>query len=149
VRRKLDLAELKISLEGWQKLARTERLTLCHLPVDSAEEIAVYQEVMKSICDRASVPLKKLEDPNASSRAWNATQVPEALKTRIAPLGVELDDDRWSKLDEEIRYALLKLADPKRNPLKLQALLVELDLLAGPAPTIEAKVVVCEPSAPS
>jgi hypothetical protein len=149
VRRKLDLAELKISLEGWQALPRAERLTLCHLPVDSLGELDVYRQVMQSFCERASVPLKKLEDLNAAARAWRSPEVPEALKARVASLGVPLDDDRWSNLDEEVRYALLKLADPKRNPLKLQALLIELDLLAGPPPIIEAKVVVCEPGASS
>ena len=37
VRRKLDLAALKISLDGWQQLSRAERLSLCHLPVDSEQ----------------------------------------------------------------------------------------------------------------
>jgi hypothetical protein len=149
VRRKLDLAELKISLEGWQALSHAERLSLCHLPVDGDDAIAVYREIMNAFCARASVALKKLDDPNATSRAWNQRHVPEPVKSRTSSLGVELDDNRWSAFDEEVRYALLKLADPKRNPLKLEALLVELGLRAGPPPIIQTKVVVCEPGTAS
>lgn len=145
VRRKLDLAALKISLEGWQKLSLAERLALCHLPVDSAPELEVYVQVMQAFCVRASVPLKPLADPNASARAWNTSTVPEAVAARVSQLGVTLTPERWRALDEESRYAMLKLVDPKRNPLKIHALLVELGMLAGPSPIIHPAKVVCEP----
>lgn len=148
VRRKLDLAALKISLEGWQTLTLAERLALCHLPVDSAHELEVYVEVMRGLCERASVPLKPLVDPVAAARAWNAAAVPEALAQRASALGAKLTPEVWRALDEESRYALLKLCDPKRNPLKVHALLVELGLLPGPAPIVNPQVVVCEPPAP-
>jgi hypothetical protein len=145
VRRKLDLAALKISLEGWQKLARSDRLALCHLPVGSDLEIDVYREVMRGFCDRAAVPLKPLDDPNAAARAWSAPQTPDSVRARVVALGADLADHTWRALDEESRYALVKLGDPKRNPNKIHALLVELGLLAGPAPLVHPKVVVCEP----
>lgn len=151
VRRKLDLAALKISLAGWQQLAHTERLKLCHLPVDSQLELAVYQDVMRTLCACAGVPLKPLEDPSAAARAWNASELPALLAERAAELGATLGDRQWRALDEESRYALLKLCDPKRNPLKLHALLVELGFLPGPAPDVQPKAIVCEPvvAAPS
>jgi hypothetical protein len=125
VRRKLDLAGLKISLSGWQILPRADRLTLCHLPVDCQEEIGVYREVMLSCCERAGVPLTALDDPSATERIWNGPSVPSPLLERIQSLGVLLPDAVWSGLGEEIRYALLKLANPKRKVEKLPALLVE------------------------
>jgi hypothetical protein len=146
VRRKLDLAALKISLEGWQSLSRPERLALCHLPVDTPEELDVYREVLRGACERGCVALKKLDDPDAEARTWNALHVPPGLAARLSDLDVTLGDADWVSLDEESRYALLKLAHPKRNPLKLHALLVELGRLPGPAPSIHAKVVVCEPN---
>jgi hypothetical protein len=150
VRRKLDLAALKISLEGWQALTHAERLALCHLPVDSALELGVYIDVMKAFCARANVPLKPLADPAAAARAWNAPELPELLVERLRALGATsvLPAERWRALDEESRYALLKLSDPKRNPLKLPSLLVELGLLPGPAPYVQPKAVVCEPPRP-
>jgi hypothetical protein len=149
VRRKLDLAGLKISLSGWQILPRADRLTLCHLPVDSDEEIGVYREVMLSCCERASVPLTVLDDPSASERIWNAPSVPSPLLDRIRSLGVSLPDLVWNGLDEEVRYALVKLANPKRKEGKLPALLVELGLRTGTAPALTPDVVVCEATVPA
>jgi hypothetical protein len=146
VRRKLDLALLKISLEGWQALSLAERLTLCHLPVDGPGDLEVYVQVMRAFCARASVPLKPLADLNAAARAWNASKLPPTLAERARALGAPLTDERWRSLDEESRYALLKLCDPKRNPLKIHALLVELGLLPGPSPIVPPKKIVCEPA---
>jgi hypothetical protein len=144
VRRKLDLAAIKISLEGWQRLPREERLCLCHLPVDTAEEIAVYREVLLGFCERRAVASRALPDPAVEGRPWNAASVPALLGERASALGASLDDATWSRLDEESRYALLKLADPGRGPEKLEAALVELGLRAGPAPEIHPGVTVCE-----
>jgi hypothetical protein len=144
VRRKLDRAGLKISLEGWQRLLRAERLALCHLPVDSDHEIDVYREALRGFCERASVPLKRLEDANASSRTWNDPRVPASIAARVTELGASLTDRAWHSLDEESRYALLKLAPPERNPEKVRALLVELGLLPGPTPVVHPTVAVCE-----
>jgi hypothetical protein len=148
VRRKLDLAALKISLAGWQQLSRDERLCLCHLPVDSAEEIAIYREVLLAFCERRGVDHKPLHDPVAAARLWNARAVPAELRARAVALGAALDDEAWSRTDEESRYALLKLADPKREPEKLAAALVELGLLDGPAPPLAAGGATCEPAPP-
>ena len=49
----------------------------------------------------------------------------------------------WARLDEDERFVIAKLADPKRTPEKLSAALVELGLLSAPAPAITADPVVC------
>jgi hypothetical protein len=130
VRRKLDLAGRKISLAGWQTLTREERLCLCHLPVDCAEDVAVYREVLLAFCQRWAVSCPVLDDPIVAARAWNAGTVPPALRERADRLQATLDDRAWSSLDEESRYALLKLADPRRDQARLAAALAELGLLA-------------------
>jgi hypothetical protein len=126
VRRKLDLAELKISLAGWQTLSREERLALCHMPVDTHEDIAVYREVLRGFAARARVPLTPLPGGPMASSDWSAEGVLARLKERL--VGAHLDAARLGALDEESRYALFKLADPKRDVAKLRAALRELDL---------------------
>lgn len=149
VRRKLDLAGLKVSLAGWQQLAREERLCLCHLPVATPDDLAVYREVLLGFCSRRDVACKPLQDPQVDARAWNDEAVPTPLRARAQALHCDLDDQRWAQLDEESRYALVKLADPKRDPDKLKAALIELGLLDGPAPVIDPGVSVCDsPSRP-
>ena len=55
VRRKLDRVGVKISLEQWQLLGNGERLAICHLPVDSADE-----------CDAVGVFIREAMNPGAS-----------------------------------------------------------------------------------
>ena len=145
VRRKLDLAQLKISLEGWQALTRPERQALCHLPVDSVEDLATYREVLQGFCARSNVTLKPLADEDAEKRTWNSLEVPALVTSRLQELGARLESAAWRALDEEARYALLKLSHPKRGPEKLHAAYVELGLMPGPAPKLEPEVVVCAP----
>jgi hypothetical protein len=131
VRRRLDLAALKISLAGWQELSRAERLALCHLPTESEADLAVYREVMLAFCAARGVTLKPLP---ASARAWDAPEAPPELRARLDELAVALPPALWRALEEDARYALVKLADPQREPAKLRAALVELGLASGPAP---------------
>lgn len=127
VRRKLDLAGLKISLAGWQSLPRHERLALCHLPVDTAEEVAVYTEVLRGCAERAGVPLTPL--PAVTPEAWSAEAAVERVRSRLGPGAV--DEAAVARLDEEARYALCKLAEPSREPAKLITLARELGIAAG------------------
>lgn len=130
VRRKLDLAELKISLAGWQTLSRAERLALCHMPVDTDEDVAVYAEVLRGFAARAGVALTPLAGAPVRRAAWEKDAVIARLRDRLGPDGA-LDEaalGRLAELTEEERYALVKLADPKRGPEKLRALLGELGL---------------------
>jgi hypothetical protein len=126
VRRKLDLAELKISLAGWQALTRPERLALCHLPVDAPDDLAVYREVLAGFAARASVRLTPLEGSPSDRSAWSAEGVEARLEDRLG--GLPFDPARLRALDEESRYALFKLADPKRDLTKLRLALRELRL---------------------
>ena len=122
VRRKLDLSALKISLAGWQSLSREERLALCHLPVDTAPDIAVYREVLQGFAARAGVALSPLEP--ADPATWTAAAVALRLRDR---LGDDAPGEAFAAaLDEEERYALVKLAEPKREVSKLRAALAEL-----------------------
>lgn len=148
VRRKLDLAAIKISLAGWQQLPREARLCLCHLPVEAPEELAVYRDVLLAFCERHGVPHRPLEDPSAAARAWNSPTIPPGLAARLPGLGARLDDARWSELDEETRYALVKLSDPKRSSDKLAAALGEVGLAEARAPEATAAGP-CTPGLPS
>jgi hypothetical protein len=123
-------------------------LCLCHLPVDSAEDEAIYREVMLGFCARHGVACKPLEDARMAARDWNASTVPAELGARAAALHAALDDAHWVRLDEESRYALFKLSDPKRGPDKLAAALIELGLLAGEPVALSPDVAVCDVTRP-
>ena len=136
VRRKLDLAGMKISLDGWQRLPREERMALCHLPVDGPDELTTYQEIMRGFCDRHGVECKPLTGVDEARRSWSGPDIPEAVAARVGELGLALAPAAWRALDEESRYALLKLSDPRQAAAKLRAVLAELGLvpLGGETP---------------
>src|SRR5437773_85539 len=85
VRRKLDLAARKISLAGWQTLSRGQRLALCHLPVDTPDELDVYRSVLLDFAASAGVALSPL--PPADPAMWSADRVPKELSERLAREG--------------------------------------------------------------
>ena len=119
VRRKLDLAGLKLSLAGWKALIRAERLALCHLPVDAPADLDVYREALRGFSERAGHPVVPLDGGPVDAADWGAGKVPAAVGTRI-------DVAEWAALSEEARYVLRKLADPKRDTAKFDLALREL-----------------------
>jgi hypothetical protein len=120
VRRKLDLAALKISLAAWQALTLDERRLLRDLPAGDEPEVARFAAALGAAAARAGVGLEAL--PDADGPAWRAADVPAALRVR-AP---ELDVEAWRALDDEARYFLVKLAEKRREPERFAVALAEL-----------------------
>ena len=123
VRRKLDLAGLKISLDNWQALPFEERLALCHLPVDAPGDLDVYRVVLRGFCRRAGSDLGPA--PEVTAAAWSADAVPRRVEEQVELLKRELTLQRWRSLDEETRYCLWKYATTKDAPAKIAALFAE------------------------
>jgi hypothetical protein len=118
VRRKLDKIGLKISLDQWQALGRGERLAICHLPIESAEErdtVATFiDETVRHRCGNAAKPLsediRRAADPPAAP--------PAMLITNAKAQGFEIGQPAWERLDQDERYALMKLGggtEPSHN----------------------------------
>jgi hypothetical protein len=126
VRRKLDRAGIKISLEQWQALGLGERLALCYLPVSSADEC----EALRTFTDEAAKAksgggVKPL--PEASRAAAEPPPSPPArLVEHARAEGVTLNQPAWDKLDADERYALIKLGDTATPSHNLPAALAEL-----------------------
>ncbi len=124
VRRKLDLAGVKLSLAGWQALPIADRRALVEADVDDDASVSSFTTALRAAAGRAGAPLERLavEGPPP----WRTPTCPARLCQRVLELGVPLDDAAWGRLDDDARYALLKLAD--RHGGRLRAALVELGL---------------------
>ena len=108
VRRKLDLAGVKLHLKEWQALSRVERMVICHFPVSSPEECDVLAAFLRdAVKTRAGTELATIK-PAAHGDAPDAGQVPPDIARLIAEL--KLPEKRWSLLDPDERFALAKLA---------------------------------------
>src|SRR5262249_37171050 len=122
VRRKLDLAGLKLSLAGWTAMTRAERLSVCHLPVDGPGDLDVYREAIKGFAERAGHPVPPLEGGPLDPAAWGPARIPGGLGGRVPGLSA----GRGKALSEEARYVLYRLSEARRGPEKLSAALREL-----------------------
>lgn len=126
VRRKLDLSGLKISLAGWQALTRNERLALCHLPVDTDEEIEIYQSFLREVATRAKTELTPLSPFDGQRWRWCTSEMPSQVEARLAEAKLTLKTE-WQMLTEEERYCLLKSCDRPKRTDTLGALIDELN----------------------
>jgi hypothetical protein len=133
VRRKLDRVGLKIGLEQWKSLDRGERLAICHLPVDSGEELAAMgvfiREAMKR---RFGVEPKSLTDAQRASAEPPAAP-PARVVEHARAASFNLSATAWSRLDSDERFALLKMGDAETPSHNLGAALSEF----GVPPTAE------------
>jgi hypothetical protein len=124
VRRKLDLAGLKLSLAGWQALPIADRRALAGVEVDDDASVASFTATLRAATARVGAPLEPLSPRGLP--AWRTPTLPPGLCARLLELAVSLDDPAWARLDDEARYALLKLSD--KHPDRLRIALVELGL---------------------
>jgi hypothetical protein len=125
VRRKLDRVGLKIGLEQWKSLDRGERLAICHFPVDSAEEtegLSVFiREAMKR---RFGVEPKTLTEAQRAS-AEPPSSPPGRVVANARAAGFDLSAGAWSQLDDDERFALLKMGDAETPSHNLAVALKE------------------------
>jgi hypothetical protein len=123
-RRKLDHLGIKIGLEQWQHLSRGERLMICHAPnttEDEAEALRLFvNEVTLAKC---GTPPKALP-PEKRQGVNPPASVPQRLVESAQKSGVALTQAAWAALDDDERYALIKLGVEKESH-KLKAALEE------------------------
>jgi hypothetical protein len=125
VRRKLDRVGLKIGLEQWKSLDRGERLAICHLPVDSAEECdAVGVFIREAMNRRFGAEPKTLGDAQRALAEPPASP-PSRVVANARAQGFNLTAEVWSRLDSDERFALMKMADAETPSHNLGAALKE------------------------
>ena len=128
VRRKLDLAGVKLKLQHWGELAEDERIALLAWP-DAPEAIArLRQHLLQRTAALSAGPAREL--PCAIGEPWQQGEAPPALLSASCDqLGVQLRSGVWSELDELQRFALVKLSHPGHEHRNLPRALVEFGLL--------------------
>ena len=124
VRRKLDLCGVKIALAGWRALPEGDRRALRDLDVLDAPSVSAFAASLRAAAERAGVSLDPL--PAKGPPPWRSADVPGPVRARAAELGAAVEAAAWRALDDGARYALLKLAEKRREPERFAAALAEL-----------------------
>jgi hypothetical protein len=127
VRRKLDLAGIKLKLEHWSELSAGERGELLAWPDDAAAIEALREHLLRRSAELGAGPAKTL--PRANGEAWQqGEQLPAVLAASCAQLGLPLEGNGWADLDELQRFALVKLSHPGHEHRNLPKALREFGL---------------------
>jgi hypothetical protein len=123
-RRKLDALGFKIHLAQWEKFGRGERLMICHAPADTEEERGALRIFIEEVAiARTGSPAQVL--PGEARSAYPPAHPPLILVQNARAFGIELDDNAWTALDEDQRYALIKLGDADKPSHNLEPALRE------------------------
>jgi hypothetical protein len=124
-RKKLDMIGIKISIKQWLALEMGERRAICEMSADSDEERQAMTEfVCRLIAQRCGEQPALLSQEQQAS-AIPPSQLPAGIAEQAGTLGYELDAGRWTTLDGDQRYALVKFAGDDRRRAKFAAALKE------------------------
>ncbi len=115
VRRKLDQLGIKLGLEQWQQLGRGERLMICHAPTASDEEAEALRTFINEVT-LAKCGTKPKDLPEEKRRsAKPPASAPALLVENARANGIALTPAAWAALDDDQRYALIKLGVEKQS----------------------------------
>lgn len=129
VRRKLDLAGVKLKLQHWSELGEAERSKLLAWPDDAAAIEALREHLLARTAGLSAGRAKELPRPGGHDPWQQSDQLPEVLAASCAQLGIRLRARGWAELTELQRFALVKLSHPGHEHRNLPRALAEFGLL--------------------
>jgi hypothetical protein len=125
-RMKLDIAGIKLSLNQWLGFALEERRVICHLPVDSEQEIMDFVAYVNFLCEHYLDSAAQRVSP-LDPALWNTLRtIPEPVLDVSRESGRTINLKEWTRWQSYERYALYKTAVSKNEPEKFFAVLSEL-----------------------
>ena len=127
VRRKLDLAGVKLKLAHWHGLSEAERRDLLDWPDSPHELERLHIWLLARSAELPQGPARAI-DPLHNAAWLRGGVIPDVLLESCRQLGVNLRAERWSQLDELERFALVKLCHPGHEHRNLPRALEEFDL---------------------
>ncbi len=131
VRRKLDLAGVKLKLVHWHGLSDTERQQLLHWRDDDRGLRDLKDWLLHRSRSLPQGPARPIEP--ACQEPWQVReQLPEVVRLSCHQLGLQIVERRWASLDELQRFALVKLSHPGHEHRNLPSAIGEFGLMDGP-----------------
>mgnify|MGYP001409005608 CR=1 FL=1 len=120
VRRKLDLAGLKLKLSHWLALSQEQRQELVEWG-DHALALDQLRGYLRR-CTTAMADGVVKDLPPAVDAAWQQQSVlPAEIHSAAVARGVDLTPQRWAEMSELDRFALCKLVRPGHDHHNLDA----------------------------
>jgi hypothetical protein len=133
VRRKLDLAGVKLKLVHWHGLSDRERQQLLDWRDDGRALLDLREWLLQRSRSLPRGPAQAME-PACQAPWQERSHLPDVVRRSCTQLDLQIVEQRWSCLDELQRFALVKLSHPGHEHRNLPSALAEFKLLAGPPP---------------
>ncbi len=129
VRRKLDLAGIKLKLRHWLALDEGERQQLVDWP-DGPQDLRDFAfHLKRRTATMGDDPVGELPIPHAPP--WREGEPPAGVIAALLPMGQTLNQGQWQRLSELERFALCKLARPGHDHRNLTPALAEFKIPWG------------------
>ena len=122
VKRTLDRLALKIGRGQWLSMTDQERVSIGELSTKSEEDCEAGKEIVRNILRRYGTAPTLLPQ-SAECFADPPTQAPAEVIESAREVGVLLDQEKWSELNTDQRYALTKLIDSGKKNKRKRALM--------------------------
>jgi len=112
VRFKLDACGIKLKLAQWSRMTPMERDLLGTTACETPFEVSQYREKLRALVlartgDRAT------DIPVQESPAWaRMEEIPYTIKEKLGEMALSVSLDKWQRLTNLQRFALLKLSYP-------------------------------------
>ncbi len=125
VRYKLDVCEVKLHLQQWQKLPLEDRQALVTTPFAREVDIDACCALLHSLVDRHFGEAATAH-PLSGDEPWlNASQWPQAVIDQCEREALALPPvERWSALDEAHRHAIFVLGRSRHSQREFRAALL-------------------------
>jgi len=131
VRRKLDLAGVKLKLVHWHGLTPAERQSLLQWKDDSRSLKEMGEWLLGRSHNLPEGSAKALEPARSCAWQQQAGTLPEEVALSCDQLGLKIEPQHWACLDELQRFALIKLSHPGHEHRNLARAVGEFGLLKG------------------
>ncbi len=125
VRYKLDVCEIKLHLQQWQKLPHEDRRALLSAPFERDVDIDACRSLLHHLVDH-HVGEAATAHPLSGDEAWlDASRWPQVVIEQCHREAVPLPAvEQWARLDEAQRHAIFVLGRSKHSQQDFRAAMV-------------------------
>lgn len=112
IRFKMDAAGIKLKLSEWSKFEIKERIELAMMAASTDEEKEIYRTCLNKLIENHTG--NKATEPVIDTKpGWaNLENIPAMLQEKAKEFELIITIEKWKKLTDLQRYALLKLCRP-------------------------------------
>jgi len=129
VRFKMDKAGIKLKLSAWSRFSAEERIKLAQMACYYDDEIISYTTYLTKLVKKRTRQTPKRLAVEQNPLWSDVYSIPEVLAEKFNEFGWKLSIEKWGRLTDLQRFALLKLCRPRHENRNFPSAVKEFSLL--------------------